>query len=129
MSFVREQGYTREQAYQAVGAGWRPLLERLFDMIGPGGWYESLQVLVVQVKEKFGTLRFYVHIGNNEDEALVKGFHDEINSAEADSSSRCEECGGLGTLDRSHGWLKTLCPTHIADRNQRRDAAWGHERA
>ena len=54
-----------------------------------------------QIKEKFGTLRFYMH-----------GYTDEIDAAtseaENESEVTCEECGKAGTL-RQGGWMVTLC--------------------
>lgn len=58
---------------------------------------------VTQVKEKFGTLRFYC---NGTDI-----MHDCVAHAEQQSSHTCEECGAYGTLRRG-GWLKTLCAKH-----------------
>lgn len=59
------------------------------------------QVEAVQVKEKYGTLRFYVNQSND----TISNW---ISFAETMSSVTCEECGGPG---RSTGksWIKTLC--------------------
>ena len=57
---------------------------------------------VLQVKEKFGTLRFYTSSSTNE----IEKFIDE---AEELSSKTCELCGQEGSLHTSGGWLKTLC--------------------
>jgi hypothetical protein len=62
---------------------------------------ERVQVRAVQVKEKFGGLRFYV---DNSDE-YVRGL---ISMAEALSYRTCEVCGALGK-PRSGGWVRTLC--------------------
>lgn len=62
----------------------------------------------VQVKEKFGTLRFYM---NMETEEMSRA----IREAEGRSASACEVCGRPGTL-RGGGWLKTLCDAHAAER-------------
>jgi hypothetical protein len=55
---------------------------------------------VQQVKEKFGTLRFYC--GGTE------AIHRYIQLAERLSSITCEECGEQGTANGS-GWISTLC--------------------
>lgn len=55
----------------------------------------------VQIKEKFGTLRFYVHGGTPE-------MHNYIEFAEAMTSCTCEECGNPGK-SRSGGWVRVLC--------------------
>lgn len=62
----------------------------------------------VQVKEKFGTLRFYM---NMETEEMSRA----IREAEGRSASACEVCGRQGSL-RGGGWLKTLCNAHAAER-------------
>ena len=64
---------------------------------------EALPV-AVQVKEKYGRLRFYVH-GSN---AAIDHY---IDFAEYHSSKVCEQCGAPGQL-RDRGWLSTLCDVH-----------------
>lgn len=61
---------------------------------------------VSQVKEKYGTLRFYLSLSSDEMEA-------EIRVAEERSARTCEQCGGLGELrstsSTGYGWLYTAC--------------------
>lgn len=54
-----------------------------------------------QVKEKFGTLRFYLTCGTDE-------MYDAIRVAEEESARTCEECGMPGE-QRGGGWILTLC--------------------
>jgi hypothetical protein len=70
------------------------------------------QVVVTQIKEKFGELRFYYDGG---DEYV----HGLVTMAEVWASSTCEVCGKQGTL-RTGGWLKTLCDEHHEERNNRK---------
>jgi len=79
------------------------------------GWYDLIRSLcleikildkdskvrAVQVKEKFGGLRFYIDYGTEE-------IYNKIDMAEEISFSICEECGKPGKL-RNGEWLKTLC--------------------
>lgn len=65
---------------------------------------EVTQVIAVQVKEKFGTLRFYYDGGDDKIDGMVR-------MAEAMSAVMCEECGAPG-YQRSGGWIRTLCDTH-----------------
>jgi len=62
---------------------------------------------VKQVKEKFGTLRFYYEMRLDTPAA-----HDEImnavNEAEEKTYTTCEECGQPGEKTSS-GWIKVLC--------------------
>lgn len=62
------------------------------------------QVVATQVKEKFGTLRFYVYGSDKYCDGV-------ISMAEALSGVTCEVCGNSGKTNNS-GWLKTLCEIH-----------------
>jgi hypothetical protein len=61
------------------------------------------QVTVDQVKEKFGTLRFYYSGGNDAIEHFVS-------YADVMSSLTCERCGGVAETDYSKNWVSTICP-------------------
>lgn len=65
------------------------------------------QVVAVQVKEKFGGLRFYVNGGTD-------GIYDMISMAESMSVVTCEECGSPGRRRRG-GWIRTLCDKHAEE--------------
>ena len=67
----------------------------------PEEFNSKIQVRAAQVKEKFGSLRFYV---DNSDE-FVRGL---ISMAETQSLKTCESCGCPGH-PRSGGWIRTLC--------------------
>jgi hypothetical protein len=58
--------------------------------------------LVIQVKEKFNTLRFYVRNTSPNIQNL-------ISEAEAQSSQTCEKCGQKGALKCRNGYYATLC--------------------
>jgi hypothetical protein len=62
------------------------------------------QVVLQQVKEKFGTLRFYYTGGDSYIQGLVS-------MAESMSGVMCEECGSPGKTE-GPGWIRTLCETH-----------------
>jgi hypothetical protein len=62
------------------------------------------QVTLDQIKEKFGTLRFY-YTGGDE---YISGM---VTMAEAMSGVTCEECGNPGER-RGRGWIYTACDTH-----------------
>ncbi len=63
---------------------------------------------VLQIKEKFGTLRFYIDISafDATDLELVRNM---ISAAETKSLEICEECGAPGTLYKN-GWMYVKCP-------------------
>lgn len=65
---------------------------------------EVTQVVADQVKEKFGTLRFYYHGG---DEYI----HGLVAMAESMSGVTCEVCGEPGTTGGT-GWIHTACKKH-----------------
>lgn len=65
---------------------------------------EVIQVVATQVKEKFGTLRFYYDGGD----ATIDGM---VRMAESMSSVTCEVCGMYGTTG-GKGWVRTLCEIH-----------------
>ena len=68
---------------------------------------ETLKVPVaVQVKEKFGGLRFYV-------QAATDKHYNYISFAESMSYRTCEECGASGKT-YTDGWHRTLCDIHAA---------------
>ena len=69
------------------------------------------QVTLDQVKEKFGTLRFYYTGGDD----IIYGM---VRMAESMSSVICEECGNPGEIKRD-GWLVTLCETHRIAREEK----------
>lgn len=68
---------------------------------------------VVQVKEKFGTLRFYCWCFQSHAIDAV------ISRMEEDSESICEDCGKPGELRMDIGWYSTLCDTHHQESRDR----------
>jgi len=68
---------------------------------------EIRQVTVDQVKEKYGTLRFYTTGGDN----ITYGM---IAFAENMSGRICETCGKPGKW-RGKGWFYTACDEHAKD--------------
>jgi uncharacterized Zn finger protein (UPF0148 family) len=63
------------------------------------------------VKEKFGTLRFYVDGGTPE-------MHNYIEFAEAMTRITCEVCGNPG-ISRTGGWIRVLCDIHSREQDER----------
>lgn len=81
------------------GPGWYPILARLDErlrQIDPD--YE-----VHQIKEKYGTLRFYWASRN-----LGAG-EPAVAEAEAESERTCELCGNPGCMRKRNGWFRTVC--------------------
>lgn len=65
---------------------------------------EVPQVVATQVKEKFGTLRFYTDGGDDRTNGMIR-------MAEAMSAVTCEVCGSPGTF-RGESWFYTACDLH-----------------
>jgi hypothetical protein len=97
----------------AVGPGWYPILDALCNQIQAHiNWKNKdiemtegvPQVVVSQIKEKYGGLRFY-HSGGDD---CVDGM---VRMAESWAENTCETCGAPGEA-RTPGWIKTLCDEH-----------------
>ena len=105
-----------------VGDGWYKLIDELSAKIE--AYNEALDDLdevcmAVQVKEKYGTLRFYTSYGT---EDIFKW----IEEAEAKSEVTCELCGEPGVINET-GWLTVHCPKcrKLADaESMQRYAKW-----
>jgi len=69
------------------------------EIVCPG--YRPEQPRAFQVKEKYGTLRFYMDLPTDEMFSL-------IDEAEEQSAHTCEVCGKPGE-ERYGGWVSTLC--------------------
>lgn len=111
-----------------IGKGWWPMLASLSRHIqGHINWraetIERLmknpsdrpmpekvpQVVVLQIKEKFGGLRFYYNGGDDKIAGMVQ-------MTEAWCGHTCESCGEPGEM-RQGGWLRTLCDKHAKELN------------
>ena len=96
------------------------------------------QVIAEQVKEKFGTLRFYHRVEFNKDivslletekypelQKIVDRYNNYIDGiihfADVASARTCETTGQPGEMHVSYGWYKTLnkdyAKAYLADRN------------
>lgn len=65
------------------------------------------QVVATQVKEKFGTLRFYYYGGDD----YVRG---AVSTAEAMTYRICEACGNPGRA-RNNSWIRVVCDKHAPE--------------
>lgn len=92
------------------GEGWYNIIDQLCANIQSHiNWQEKQgkivpQVVAEQVKEKFGTLRFYYRGGDD----IIDGM---VRMAESMSSVTCEECGVPGKCGGT-GWISTRCENH-----------------
>jgi hypothetical protein len=104
----------------AVGQGWWPILEALCANIQSHiDWQNKNhekhpvvpQVVVEQIKEKFGGLRFYYQGGDD-------NVHGMVRMAESWAANCCEECCAPGKR-RDGGWIRTLCDFHESEHQER----------
>lgn len=95
-----------------VSDGWRDLLQRACVRIRAAVQADGGTFKATQIKEKFGTLRFYWD-GTLSPEAADQ-VEEAIDLAEARSASTCEICGEPGRL--YGGWLTTRCAAHAEGR-------------
>lgn len=82
------------------GDGWFDLIYNLSEKLE--NLHQDLKV--VQIKEKFGTLRYYLEVDTEESIKLIQ-------EAENSSGNICEICGKSGTLI-GKGWAKARCEEH-----------------
>jgi hypothetical protein len=115
------------------GDGWFNILNQLMSNIqhhidwnnqnfekGYKQYKQVTQVTLDQVKEKFGTLRFYYTGGDDEISGMVR-------MAESMSGVTCEECGNPGE-SRGGGWVHTYCtPCEIKREEASKKAAEEYE--
>lgn len=98
------------QGYPICSDGWRDLLERLSTRIEAAIAEGGGSLRVLQIQEKYGTLRFYWR-GELSDDSRTK-VEETITLADARSACTCEECGEAGRLYRHGGMWMTPCPAH-----------------
>ena len=95
----------------AVDDGWLTLLDTLCHRLQYDADHNEFpQVVAIQVKEKFGGLRFYVSGANDFQRGLIELAQDL-------SLTICDQCGNAGEHVSDRGYEMTRCPAHIdADR-------------
>lgn len=96
--------------FTETGPGWHWLLS------AAAGWIEETGVprgfKSKQIKEKFGTLRWYCSAPGDTDSIQAGRI---IEAAEWVSGAVCETCGAPGSV-RPGGWVKTACDAHARKR-------------
>ncbi|MET4278542.1 MULTISPECIES: hypothetical protein [unclassified Bradyrhizobium] len=102
------------EGWPAVDDGWRDLLERACARIRKAVRADGGSFRATQIKEKFGSLRFYYRIRDLSPRAAAR-VQEAIDLAEARSATTCEVCGERGFL-RAGGWLATRCDAHAEGR-------------
>ena len=88
-----------ENIYRECCKGWYPIIDQLIMDINK----VDSSIGILQIKEKFGGLRFYV---DNHSEEV----YNLISDAERKCWHTCEDCGSTKNVTTAgSGWLRTLC--------------------
>lgn len=91
--------------------GWFDLLKDCILTIKHICEKEGVSISVSQIKEKWGTLRFYIFYDPSPDNEVLQEIRNTITKAEKESAITCENCGSKeGALHHPHGRYVTLCP-------------------
>lgn len=97
----RNDGWGRRISHDE---GWYPLVVNLDERLAA----IDPDYVVHQVKEKFGTLRYYCAPSGDPSTELWDTFHGIVGEAERMSAITCERCGEPGLLHETNHLVKTL---------------------
>ena len=91
--------------------GWASLVAELLEDIQLVIVGTNAKIQIVQIKEKFGSLRFYFgkECLTQDQEAAISTL---VADAEAKSTKLCAICGDAGVRDSSTGWVSVRCEGH-----------------
>ena len=106
-----------------IGEGWHDLIHSTCEKLELIRTTFNVTIEASQIKEKFGTLRFYfdAHANENEDKSnmdqekwnlIYDVINDIIDSSERKSGYICEKCGKYGKTEVINGWYSTYCKAH-----------------
>jgi hypothetical protein len=133
-------GGTSPAIHSYLMPGWFDLVDKLCTDVETVLGDDTKKFRVLQLKEKFGALRFYYELGKTSDRRvdlvavsgtlslrsktegatkmdLVRRLVDE---AEARSTQVCERCGRAGELRKVSSWLTALCDEHAKQAEESR---------
>ena len=95
------------------GDGWFSILDHLCAILDDHCEYVGISLVVEQIKEKFGDLRFYYSGG---DEFCAGAVH----MAEAMTAHVCEICGNPGEINKEGYWLSCRCEKCRTEENKKK---------
>jgi hypothetical protein len=101
--------------------GWQQIVEETDAMLA----YLDPEYEIHQVKEKFGTLRFYFGTTFPLDTVEHKIMDSIVMAAELKSSRTCEVCGKYGETDWNKPYVRTLCDEHNENNEDNEDKEMG----
>ena len=103
------------------GDGWYSIVAQCCEVLVEANKLlppDQPKMLIAQVKEKFGTLRFYVDNATPE-------VRDKISELTNQTETMCEVCGKAGKPNQGlskYSWTKTLCKSCAKKRYEREKA-------
>jgi hypothetical protein len=110
----RYQNIFSKPLWVECNEGWHPIIDDLSKEVSeiakkfPAINGEN-RINVVQIKEKFGGLRYYVDYHSMSDDDIQQ-IEYVIRNAEMKTFIICEDCGGNGEkVSPKRYWMKTLC--------------------
>lgn len=109
MTPLEDYRANRAQMMGWIGPGWEAIAEQLDAIIlwilanEPDSGY-----VVQQVKEKFGTFRYYFSLPESVSASASSQVYGAVRMAEAIAAITCTECGNRGTMKRVFGG-RVLC--------------------
>jgi len=99
-----------------VDDGWYVIIDSLCECLQCINNQLGITVQTLQVKEKFGSLRFYTFTELGDVNPIWRTIINKlISNTEYKSAEICEKCGGYGKLRNSKHWKKTLCDLHAKE--------------
>lgn len=103
-SYYNNYEWSLERCQEHVGKGWHGLVKECYDLCVEN------EIDIAQIKEKFGTLRFYIISGTDY-------VYDKLDDICARSANICEFCGDKGKPVSVRGWIKTICERCYEEEN------------
>lgn len=100
------------------GDGWFEIIDTLCGWLTTLKKFTGAQVEATQLKEKFGSMRFYYSVANCRLKDIVFPVIKEmILFMELYSEQVCEICGKPGEICLHGSWRKTVCEEHQEEHN------------
>lgn len=109
--------FSRERLIFGIecGNGWFPVIYKLSADIAK----ITTDISVVQIKEKFGELRYYYSWPETVTEEQNDAIRALVEAAVEQCSAVCEECGAPAQITDQDRWWVCLCHNHLEERANR----------
>jgi ribosomal protein L37AE/L43A len=105
--FKRFPDLTKNLSHIETYQGWDQLIWNLTEKVEREiqGWPANEKPIILQIKQKYGGLRFYIS-------PINERIANWISETERRSFEYCEYCGKSAILRNSKYWIMTLCDSH-----------------